>query len=588
MSDTTTVISQIPPAENVNTRFIGFANKDDKTVFDAIYVSVSQYAQSMSIGNGMFFSSGSFSSDKYAARFMLNGMVNVELNKTIPLTSAELNYIHIKPFPLNLSGTLHIGTGGEFTFNNNNGSVIIPPKSIYQPAHGTTLGYYDTTANVSIYTGYLDPFSPDFALSIPCYPMADDNGQRWFLNSLGVVRLKGQYIWMPEDQSEFDFYTAEYTGVLKMPVPASYSAQLPDSIPLWKLTMGRWVKTSYAKKNGNFYTADIHNLAAYNLAIPVSGVYKTIQLRTSAGAPLLNATVKIKNLQNYVAEAQTDWEGNALVFLPANQNLTLEVRGLTQKPGSPDYSPGSTIYSTSFNTSSETKDVLVTIDASLPSIYTINGNAKTCEGKDVTKGEIVLHNNGFPFIDWHMPVVNGHFNAGIIDGDWPPNRIVYTATLIDQSAAVTGTDTAFLMSGGTSTTVNLNTCPLQTNLYMNYSVDGVATSITGDYSHAEDPYLIEFSPEINKTLITTSNSSKQGLQFSTYAGGLGVFTGSGIYDLYINDKPFNYDYAKPMKVTFDRYDLLRWGFVIGSADFWYKDETGNDHHVQANFRVKKT
>ena len=121
---------------------------------------------------------------------------------------------------------------------------------------------------------------------------------------------------------------------------------------------------------------------------------------------------------------------------------------------------------------------------------------------------------------------------------------------------------------------------------MNFSIDAVATSITGDISNSYDPYLDAYTSD-NRTMIVSDNNGA-GLQFSTNASHQGVYTGSGIIDLFVNGTPYFYDFNKPMRVTFDRYDLLTGGVVIGSADFYYNDQSGVSHHVVANFKVKRS
>jgi hypothetical protein len=362
-----------------------------------------------------------------------------------------------------------------------------------------------------------------------------------------------------------------------MPIPTNLSATLPDSISLWRLSNGRWVKSVTAKKIGDFYTATIKKMSAYNLAIPVKGVYRTIRLRTNAGTPVLNATVKIKHEQAVVAEAQTDWEGNALLFLPAGQNLAVEIYGVT-------WQPGNAVHTSTISTATTAKEIDVTINGSLPMMYTFKGNAKACNGTSVTKGEIILHNRVLHTVDWHIPVTNGSFNASIIDGTG--SDYVYYAKLVDEVAGITGSDTAFATAGGTTNTYTFNTCPLQTALYMNFSIDGVTTSIMGDLSHADNPYLNAL-PHNNTTMIAAENNNGKGLQFSTNAISPGVYTGSGIDGLFVNGQALFYDVSKPMRVTFERYDLQLAGIVSGSADFWYRDQANVQHHVEANFRVKR-
>jgi len=90
-----------------------------------------------------------------------------------------------------------------------------------------------------------------------------------------------------------------------------------------------------------------------------------------------------------------------------------------------------------------------------------------------------------------------------------------------------------------------------------------------------------------QTLVVSSSSVK-GLQFGTYALSPGVYTGSGISSLEVDGKWYYYNPVKPMRVTFDRYDLLPGGLISGSADFYYDDSSGATHHVQCSFQVVRS
>lgn len=569
--------SEEPIQETITTRFAGYATRLDNVPFENVLLQVNQLTGNPSVDmiNGAF-ASESYTANRYATRLFLNDPGDVEPNKTLPLTPAELNYIRIKPMQMNSAGILHNRDGGEFAFANN-GSLTIPVNAIYQQAHGRDYGFYGENIYAPISIGYADPLSPDFAVGIPCYAMAEEGNTRWFLNSICVLRITSGYLWMPEDEGMYDFYpTNNGHGVLKIPIPA-VTMPLPDTVSLWRLINGRWEKSVTAKKEGGFYTATIRKMGAYNLAVPVKGVYRTVRLRTNVGTPLINATVRIKDGKMVLAEAQTDWEGNAFVFLPVDKTLTVEILGVSRSVHAP-------IHTSTINTTGTTEHFDINISSSLPTIYALKGTATTCDGNEVTKGEIILHSRGSATVDWHIPVTNGVFNAGIVDVS---GGSIYYATLTDNLAGITGADTVIVIDQGATTTCTFSTCPPRTDLYMNYTIDGgVTTSISGDMSNAYDPYLIA-SQYTGKTTVAGADSSNHGVQFDTYGVGPGTYTGSGIYTLFVNEQLCFWDLAKPMRVTFDRYDILAGGIVSGSSDFWYRDQNSVQHHLQTSFRLKR-
>jgi hypothetical protein len=466
-------------------------------------------------------------------------------------------------------GRFRNGQGGIFSYSGT-GSIVFPANSIYEPG---SPGFYgpDVEGNVSI--GYLNPLSPDFGVSIPCYSFADDNNKRVFLKSLGVVAISAGYINPVWETTTIDLYS-NYTATLKIPVPANLLPAAPDSISLWRLNEGRWIRSGTAQKTGNTYTATISKLGTYNMATPVNGVYKTIRLRTSTDIPIINATVRIKYNQAVIAEGQTDCDGNTFLFLPADQSLDVELYQAWWN--------SQVAHTTSINTAGSNTNIDISVNSTSDRVYGFKGNAHNCDGTPVANGRVTIYPR-HTGVNYYMPVINGNYNAAIFND--AGTSYVFVAKLVNTATNVNGVDTGVVAQSGTINTYHLNTCALPPNLYMNFSVDGVPYSVTGNLSNSLSPYLNALQSGIT-TMVVGSNSPTI-LQFKTNAFQAGTYTGSGIDALYVNSSYYFYDPGKPMRVTFDRYDLLVGGLVWGSADFYYKDQAGISHHVVAEFKVKR-
>ena len=518
--------------------------------------------------NGTFFTDN-INSDRYVTRITLNDPMGVEKRKTITLTPAAINYVRLKPMKMESLGRFRNVQGGTFNYAGT-GSIVFPANSIYQPG---SPGFYgpDVEGNVSI--GYLNPLSPDFGVSIPCYSFADDNNKRVFLASLGVVAISAGYINPVWETTTIDLYS-NYTATLKIPIPASPTVPAPDSISLWRLNEGRWSRAGMAQKTGNTYTAIISKLGTYNLATAVNGVYKTIRLRTSNNIPIINATVRIKYNQAVILESQTDCDGNTFVFLPADQDLGVELSQVWWN--------NQVAHTASINTAGSNSNIDVTVNSTSDRVYGFKGNAHNCDGTPVANGRVTVYPR-HTGVNHYIPVINGSYNAAIFND--PGTSYVFVAKLVNPGINVSGVDTGVVAFAGAVNTYDLNTCPLPPNLYMNFSVDGVAYSVTGTLSNSLNPYLNALQSGITTMVVGTNSSAA--LQFKTNAFQAGTYTGSGIEALYVNGSYYFYDPGKPMRVTFDRYDLLVGGLVWGSADFYYKDAAGISHHVVANFKVKR-
>lgn len=556
----------IPAEEKITTQIAGFVTTSDNTFFNNMLVYAGGVNWNHS--NGSFFTDN-INSDRYVTRITLNDPMGVEKRKTITLTPAAINYVRLKPMKMESLGRFRNVQGGTFNYAGT-GSIVFPANSIYQPG---SPGFYgpDVEGNVSI--GYLNPLSPDFGVSIPCYSFADDNNKRVFLASLGVVAISAGYINPVWETTTVDLYS-NYTATLKIPIPASPTVPAPDSISLWRLNEGRWSRAGMAQKTGNTYTAIISKLGTYNLATAVNGVYKTIRLRTSNNIPIINATVRIKYNQAVIAESQTDCDGNTFVFLPADQDLGVELSQVWWN--------NQVAHTASINTAGSNSNIDVTVNSTSDRVYGFKGNAHNCDGTPVANGRVTVYPR-HTGVNHYIPVINGTYNAAIFND--PGTSYVFVAKLVNPGINVSGVDTGVVALAGAVNTYDLNTCPLPSNLYMNFSVDGVAYSVTGTLSNSLNPYLNALQSGITTMVVGTNSSAT--LQFKTNAFQAGVYTGSGIEALYVNGSYYFYDPGKPMRVTFDRYDLLVGGLVWGSADFYYKDAAGISHHVVATFKVKR-
>ena len=536
----------IPAEEKITTQIAGFVTTSDNTFFNNMLVYAGGVNWNHS--NGSFFTDN-INSDRYVTRITLNDPTGVEKRKTITLTPALINYVRLKPMKMESLGRFKNVQGGTFSYAGT-GSIVFPANSIYQPG---TPGFYgpDVEGNVSI--GYLNPLSPDFGVSIPCYSFADDNNKRVFLASLGVVAISAGYINPVWETTTVDLYT-NYTATLKVPIPTNLPTAAPDSIALWRLDQGRWTRAGTAQKTGNVYTAIISKLGTYNLAHSSNGVYKTIRLRTSNNTPIINATVRIKYNQAVIAEGQTDSDGNTFLFLPADQNLGVELYQVWWN--------SQVAHTTSIATAGTNPNIDITVSNSSDRVYAFKGNAHNCDGTPVANGRVTVYPR-HTGVNHYIPVINGSYNAAILND--PGTSYVFAAKLVNPGINVSGVDTGVVALAGTVNTYNLNTCPLPPNLDMNFSVDGVPYSVTGNLSNSLNPYLNALQSGIT-TMVVGSNSSAT-LQFKTNAFQTGTYTGSGIEALYVNGSYYFYDPGKPMRVTFDRYDLLLGGLVWGISRF---------------------
>ncbi|MFN8290478.1 MAG: hypothetical protein U0U70_09485 [Chitinophagaceae bacterium] len=498
-------------------------------------------------------------------------------NRILTLTNSPINYVYFSDIKRLSHGTLLNSAGGSLSLSSY-GSLSLGVNSVFELPLGSIPGFFSPNIQAGIFSAYLNPQLPDFGLQVPC-SFADINQKRVFLKSFGAISLEG--VSLSHTNNEYLGFHNNATGTLTLSIPAGLVASAPDSIEKWAFVSGRWLSKGYAKKVSNSYVAQIDNFTTWNFAKPVKGAYRTIHLRTDSGAVVVNATVRIKSNAGYLGESQTDPDGNAVCFLPANEDMTVEV---LNRWSFADYQ--SVFYSGSIPASNTAATVDITVNAGLPNIITLKGKALNCDGTNITDGLVKMKNQQLTAAPpVYFSVNGGNYNAAQVYSHQGSSSANYNISAINSATNVQGVDTSVVINEGRVNVNNINTCPLDPNLFINFSIDNTPYSITGNYATPYAPYLIVL-PGNNNSMLSTAQGST-GLQFSTLAATTGVFTGSGISNLYINNTFYQQDVNKPMRVEFTRYDILSPGIVAGTADFWYKDNANVSHHLVATFRLKR-
>ena len=562
----------IPEARSVTSAFAGIATREDYSQFANAFVAHASGVNSSLIGANFFIKP--VPTDKYLTRFSLNDPQGVEVNKVIAVTDSALNYVRVKAMPSSYVADVFNSADGTAFFGSG-GSVEFPANSMYITARPTRPGFYGINIKSPISLSYTTPLSEDFGVNIPSYSMGDLDGKRWYLNSLGVVRISAGYYYAADDQNENDVYPG-YHLKLKMPVPAGLSTLLPDSVPLWRLTNFQWTKTAMAYRTGETYTAIINQVGAYNLAIPVKGVYKTVHVQTTSGSPLVNTSVKIRKGAAVLYESQTDWNGNAIVFAPANEILTAEIF----EDWEIWYNPG-VLKTAEINTAAGNTPIEISVPTVKGTIYSFKGTATNCDGTPIAAGRVEVLSGTIGRV-WYIPIENGRFNSSVI-GEFGSN-IHFRLNATNTATSVTGKDTTVVPDAMAENEYNLRTCAESPELFIRFRIDNDAEqSITGSTANLHNPPLFAYMAQ-NKTMISGGTQATS-LQFETYATASGSFPFSGIGALFIHNQYAEWDFNKPMNVTFTRYDINLGGIVEGSAEFWYTDSIGVSHRLQCTFRV---
>ena len=570
----------VPAPQNVNTEITGYVTNKQNQVISGpnlfhLISGNSSIASYTIFGNGIF-TTNYITTDKYRTRTLVEtggGYNYINTEQTFVLTPSVKNYVRIKVLDRISIGSVRNDAGGIFSIPGG-GSITYGINTFYQTPTVIYPGYFGPELTSGIYITYLDPEHKDFALRLPSYLAGDADQKRWFLKSYGAVTMKMYKDGLSGDN--IDFYNGG-KAELKLPIPASMITGAPDSVNAWQLVTGIWVKSGWAKKQGNFYTAKIGKVDAWTFAEPVKGVYLTINLRTDSNATVTNTAIRIKSNNRVIAESRTDADGNAIFFVPSNEALSAEVI-----PDERIFSPNTYTYSVGPLTRAST--VTLKMSNSIPELTTLMANVLNCNGDPLTNGIAKINFNALG-TDFYIPIKNGRFATamwlyGTNNGVW--------IQVTDNATGAQGELSNFVLFSGETQRVNVYSCQNSPLLYANYSIDNTSIQELKDNANSANVFMTasktsQFSPV---TIRTSTNNT--GINFTTTAIYAATITTGLVTDLVVNGTPYNYDPSVNPVISVTRYDPVINGYIEGYIILYYRDNNNVRRRLQSNFKVKRT
>ena len=510
------------------------------------------------------------SADKYVSQ--LNAFyppdynsIGEELYKIFPVGDAITNYVNYKHIdPVN-SGNLPLDiSSGTFTLPGN-GELVIAPFSF-----GTNL-----TASTTLLTAYTNPELTEYAVYLPCYAMAEYNQQKKFLQSYGVFYLQ---LWNASNLGFHEQIDPNGNVKLRLPILADMQAGAPDSIPAWNIDSltHLWVQNGFAHKSGNFYEKNIYKKGYWNFAVPQNGTFINIKLRTDSATTVTNTELIIKDPSaKEIAEGYTDANGNATLFVPTNQNLSLVIKPIIAV----------STQTTNIGSFSSTVDVPVTVSVTSGGFATVFGKVYDCNGTPIAGGYLSFEGNNSTSSKYHLPFSNGYFATSL----WSDYTIFtnYKVKIYDNQDNQVGDSTLLNLYGGnynggaTGKQYNLNfySCANSTKLWLNYAIDGVKYSLIDDAT-SPSCFLLETTPGVNYTGIQTHHNGL-GVDFNFSPGSIN-------YDINANGVSYTDDNTSGLGYHyFTRDDGNTGGIVEGAFSLYCRDAANAMHNITGNYRLKR-
>ena len=515
--------------------------------------------------------------DKYATTIYGYARINAfdyAYKKTFTAISNYKNYVTISaPEPAIVGYTNYNYGAGTFALPSN-GSITVPPNS-YNGDVGA--------ATVFVYANYLSPEAKDFAVNSPCYPMADlAGGNRSYLNSYGIYQV---LLLATNNLGNSIDFAPNSNVVLKMGIPQSQLATAPDSIPAFYLnTNNIWKQDGFGVKVNAVYEKKIGKKGYWNFAMPSNGVYVKIHLRSNDNSPVLNTRITVKNNSKEFADARTNAEGDALVFLPTKTDFLVDVTN--------DHffqsNPNPKLLNLSLGNFNYTTETTITLPDKI-GLVSLEGNVFNCDGTPLLEGKAIIsgrYSDGFKDA-YTYSIKNGNFKSATWTNGTIANIKLYNnigSQIIDYQYVLS----SYLNSNAYSTYYNSNfyTCANSSKLFCNYFVDSSLAKISGDINIS------------NPTLTVSRINQSQNYLFNVEENGKGVSFGFVIYN-YPAGPVINYGSDDRVKVNGNLYklvpnpeisltrkDVTINGFWEGMFNIYYLDSLNVKRNVRGNFRVK--
>lgn len=330
-----------------------------------------------------------------------------------------------------------------------------------------------------------------------------------------------------------------------------------------------------ATKQGSAYVGTVKHFSFWNCDIGIPAVMLSATLKTSNGQPLVNAQVVIKVNDYVAASAYTDSLGQVRGLVPANVNLTLEVKD----------DCGTSIYSKNIGTLTGSADLgTITVTPTASSLLTVQGKITNCSGAVVTNGYAILTVNNWV-----------HYAKVDASGNFSTNYVLCNATSatvqalgVDETAQQPGYIVSFPVTLPTTDVGNISACSGE---FLNYTIDA------NSYSHTPPAYTFlgrtfTFLTPYN-TDISVSNGTYYmsfGFQSSSIAAGTYPMFSLGLSSF------INSTIVQPLNITITNFPpasislpppivVPRAQYYEGSFSGQFIDMANVTHNITCSFRV---
>ncbi len=267
----------------------------------------------------------------------------------------------------------------------NGASVDFPANSIHTEAGGTYIG------TVKVAMKWMDPSQAATLDQMP----GNLQGLNADVEEMALTTYGMMAVELEGESGEALNIATGMTATISMPVPADMLSAAPFEIPLWSYNEehGLWVEESTATLQNGVYVGEVSHFSFWNCNLPFDYVNLDLTVVDDNGIPLDNYLVTLTIVSGTMAgtiepttsgSGWTDANGNVSGAIPANEELTLEVKGVC----------GAVLFNSTVGPYSIDATETITPSASMVNNTTISGVLLDCDGNPVTNGVVIATFNG--------------------------------------------------------------------------------------------------------------------------------------------------------------------------------------------------
>lgn len=484
--------------------------------------------------------------------------------KTYIAADNKAAFFRIKLIPKTNAGSINAASGGNVTLSN--GLIVaLPANGVVNAA---TNAAYTGTVNVAAH--WINPTAADLNETMPgdLRGIALD-GSLKLLTTYGMAAVE-----LTGSGGELLQIASGKKATLTMNIPASILASAPATIPLWSFdeAKGLWKQEGQATRTGSTYVGEVSHFSFWNCDMPNNYIQLDFTLRDEANNPIAAAYVRLTVVgTSNSATGYTDGAGWVRGAVPPNANLLMEVFT--------SYNCGSPVYTQNITTGN-TNLSLGNITIPTPSnLAVITGTATDCSNAPLTNGRIIVHEGYYYSVYTLSNTGSFSFSRLLCNGTANVEIIAEDLTAMQQSAPVPVT-----LSVGPNAIGNLQACGINTQEYINFSVDGGVTT-TQLLAPGDSVYQSGNGSTVNSFIFGYRNSTPSIEVYFSYSN-TGIAVGSTQPLLSFSSNQILGQGATTGSVNITEYGAVG-QFIAGTVTGTVVTTTPQTYNIVCSFRVRR-